>query len=276
MLEAGFARSRESVNILVEGIVDTCICGVTFWAWGFAFMFEPGNGFIGTHRLLPARASPTPTARPASRCSRSGSSSSRSPTPARRSPRARWSAAAASSATSSTASASPASSIRSSATGPGARMAGWPSMAVPFRDFAGSTVVHTHRRRHLAGRRDRARSAARPRLPARRRRPAAAAQHHPRRGRRPDPLVRLVRLQPGQHAVGAGRAGHRPRLLQHDAGGLLGGPDGALLRLRARRQVGPRPHDQRLPRRPRRHHLPVLLGQPDRRVLHRHRRRRSS
>jgi Amt family ammonium transporter len=47
MLEAGFARSRESINILVEGIVDTCICGFTFWAWGFAFMFEPGNGFIG-------------------------------------------------------------------------------------------------------------------------------------------------------------------------------------------------------------------------------------
>jgi Amt family ammonium transporter len=48
MLEAGFARSRESINILVEGIVDTCICGVTFWAWGFAFMFMNGNGFIGT------------------------------------------------------------------------------------------------------------------------------------------------------------------------------------------------------------------------------------
>jgi Amt family ammonium transporter len=48
MLEAGFARSRESINILVEGIVDTCLCGVLFWAWGFAFMFEPGNGFIGT------------------------------------------------------------------------------------------------------------------------------------------------------------------------------------------------------------------------------------
>lgn len=47
MLEAGFARSRESINILVEGIIDTCICGVAFWAWGFAFMFEPGNGFIG-------------------------------------------------------------------------------------------------------------------------------------------------------------------------------------------------------------------------------------
>jgi len=48
MLEAGFARSRESVNILVEGIVDTCICGITFWAWGFAFMFEPGTPWIGT------------------------------------------------------------------------------------------------------------------------------------------------------------------------------------------------------------------------------------
>jgi len=49
MLEAGFARSRESINILVEGIVDTCICGITFWAWGFAFMFMDGNGFIGMH-----------------------------------------------------------------------------------------------------------------------------------------------------------------------------------------------------------------------------------
>ena len=48
MLEAGFARSREAINILVEGIADTCICGVLFWAWGFAFMFEPGTPWIGT------------------------------------------------------------------------------------------------------------------------------------------------------------------------------------------------------------------------------------
>jgi ammonium transporter, Amt family len=47
MLEAGFARSRETVNILLEGIVDTCLCGILFWAWGFAFMFGAGNGFIG-------------------------------------------------------------------------------------------------------------------------------------------------------------------------------------------------------------------------------------
>jgi Amt family ammonium transporter len=48
MLESGFARARESVNILVEGIADTCICGILFWAWGFAFMFEPGTPIIGT------------------------------------------------------------------------------------------------------------------------------------------------------------------------------------------------------------------------------------
>src|ERR1700693_6110512 len=48
MLEAGFARSRETVNILVEGIADTCICGITFWLWGFAFMFESGTPWIGT------------------------------------------------------------------------------------------------------------------------------------------------------------------------------------------------------------------------------------
>ena len=49
MLESGFARERESVNILVEGIADTCICGILFWAIGFAFMFEDGYGIIGTH-----------------------------------------------------------------------------------------------------------------------------------------------------------------------------------------------------------------------------------
>ncbi len=52
MLEAGFARERESVNILVEGIADTCSCGVLFWAIGFAFMFEDGNRLIGTHGLI--------------------------------------------------------------------------------------------------------------------------------------------------------------------------------------------------------------------------------
>jgi len=47
MLEAGFARKRETVNILVECTLDTAICGVSFWAIGYAFMFGAGNGFIG-------------------------------------------------------------------------------------------------------------------------------------------------------------------------------------------------------------------------------------
>ena len=46
-LEAGFARTREAVNIIVEGVFDTCLCGLLFWAFGFAFMFSSGNGFIG-------------------------------------------------------------------------------------------------------------------------------------------------------------------------------------------------------------------------------------
>ena len=49
MLEAGFCRSRETVNVLMECVVDTCLCGLLFFAFGFAFMFSHGNGFIGYH-----------------------------------------------------------------------------------------------------------------------------------------------------------------------------------------------------------------------------------
>jgi len=46
-LEAGFSRTRESVNVMLEGLVDTSLCGVLFYCWGFAWMFGHGNGFIG-------------------------------------------------------------------------------------------------------------------------------------------------------------------------------------------------------------------------------------
>jgi Amt family ammonium transporter len=49
MLEAGFCRSREAVNVLVECVFDTCLCGFLFYTWGYAFMFGQGNGFIGWH-----------------------------------------------------------------------------------------------------------------------------------------------------------------------------------------------------------------------------------
>ena len=47
MLEAGFCRNRETVNVLVECMFDTCVCGLLHWGWGFAFMFGGGNAFIG-------------------------------------------------------------------------------------------------------------------------------------------------------------------------------------------------------------------------------------
>src|SRR5262245_2708595 len=46
-LEAGFARSRETVNIMMECIFDTCLCGILYWAVGFACQFGVGNGLIG-------------------------------------------------------------------------------------------------------------------------------------------------------------------------------------------------------------------------------------
>jgi ammonium transporter, Amt family len=49
MLEAGFCRSRETVNVLVECVFDTCVCGILHWGLGFALMFGEGNPFIGWH-----------------------------------------------------------------------------------------------------------------------------------------------------------------------------------------------------------------------------------
>jgi len=59
MLEAGFCRSRETVNVLMECIVDTCLCGMLFWAFGFAFMFSHGNGFIGLNWFFLSNAPAT-------------------------------------------------------------------------------------------------------------------------------------------------------------------------------------------------------------------------
>jgi len=47
ILEAGFARTKETVNVLMECIFDTCLCGLLFYAIGYSFMFSHGNGFIG-------------------------------------------------------------------------------------------------------------------------------------------------------------------------------------------------------------------------------------
>src|SRR5207237_3365451 len=57
-LEAGFARSRESVNIMMECVFDTCLCGILYWAIGFAFQFGVGNGLIGHSNFFLHGATP--------------------------------------------------------------------------------------------------------------------------------------------------------------------------------------------------------------------------
>ncbi len=273
MLEAGFARSRESINILVEGIVDTCICGVTFWLWGFAFMFEPGNGFIGTTGFMLKGLADTygSTGVPllafwvfqfafADTCSTitSGAMVGRCgfvgdilysigvtgfiyPI------------------------------IGHWAWGPD----GWLAVMQPlsFRDFAGSTVVHSIGGAiSLIGA-----IALGPRL----------GRVFARDGGGPMAPHNIILgavgglilwfgwygFNPGStlsamDAIGIGRVSFNTTLAACSAG--LGG---ALLRLREARQVGSRPDDQRVPRGPGGHHLPLLLGEPDGRLLHRRRRR---
>ncbi|RLD93212.1 MAG: hypothetical protein DRI93_05600 [Aquificota bacterium] len=42
LLEAGFTRAKNTVNILMKNVMDFCIASVAYWAVGFAVMF--GNG----------------------------------------------------------------------------------------------------------------------------------------------------------------------------------------------------------------------------------------
>src|SRR5215472_15416865 len=57
-LEAGFARTREVSNVMISCIADTCLCALLFWAFGFAFMFGSGNGCIG-HQYFFLHGAPT-------------------------------------------------------------------------------------------------------------------------------------------------------------------------------------------------------------------------
>ena len=48
---------------MIECIVDTALCGILFYAFGFAFMFGPGNGWIGYHYFFLQGIPHTSTAR---------------------------------------------------------------------------------------------------------------------------------------------------------------------------------------------------------------------
>ena len=220
-LEAGFARSRETVNVLMECVFDTCLCGLLYWAIGFAFQFGNGNGFIGhqyffLHGMTPAYGDhecrvpgvlPVPVRVRRHRVDRHVGRHGRPHRLQGRHPLQHLRVRA--------------SSTRSSATGSGARAAGSSnSMRLVFkrvrtggaffRDFAGSTVVHTVGGMiALAGA-----IALGPRLGRTFKRDGGGPMPRPRphvgRHRRRDPVVRLVRVQPRLDAVGHGLAGHRP------------------------------------------------------------------
>lgn len=51
-LETGKIRSKNSINVAAKNISDFIIAAITFWLFGFAFMFgDSFNGFIGTSLL---------------------------------------------------------------------------------------------------------------------------------------------------------------------------------------------------------------------------------
>jgi len=47
LVETGFCRSKNAVNILAKNFIVFGIACLTFWATGFALMFGDGNGYIG-------------------------------------------------------------------------------------------------------------------------------------------------------------------------------------------------------------------------------------
>lgn len=47
LLEAGTVRFKNYQNVLLKNIMDACIGGMVWWAWGYGLAYGEGNGFIG-------------------------------------------------------------------------------------------------------------------------------------------------------------------------------------------------------------------------------------
>lgn len=47
MLETGFCRAKNAVNILAKNFIVFSVSAIAFWAVGFALMFGDGNGLLG-------------------------------------------------------------------------------------------------------------------------------------------------------------------------------------------------------------------------------------
>jgi Amt family ammonium transporter len=48
LVEAGFTRAKNVVNILMKNLMDFSLGSIVFWAFGFGLMFGVSNGFMGT------------------------------------------------------------------------------------------------------------------------------------------------------------------------------------------------------------------------------------
>jgi ammonium transporter, Amt family len=47
-LESGLVRAKNAINVAAKNVVDFCIAGLLFWAFGYALMFGPSLfGVVG-------------------------------------------------------------------------------------------------------------------------------------------------------------------------------------------------------------------------------------
>lgn len=60
MVEAGFCRHKNAVNILSKNLIVFGISTISFWIFGFAFMFGNGSDFIGLNGFFLAGADNSP------------------------------------------------------------------------------------------------------------------------------------------------------------------------------------------------------------------------
>jgi Amt family ammonium transporter len=52
LVESGFARSKNTVNILSKNFIVFAVSSLAFWVIGWGFMFGDGNGFLGLSGIL--------------------------------------------------------------------------------------------------------------------------------------------------------------------------------------------------------------------------------
>jgi ammonium transporter, Amt family len=60
MLETGFCRQKNAVNVLAKNLIVFALASISFWAIGFGFMFGDGNSFLGTSGFFLAGADNSP------------------------------------------------------------------------------------------------------------------------------------------------------------------------------------------------------------------------